>query len=416
MKEYIPTERVLPFILGDKAEKVPSKPYLQFQDGPEITFLEVEKLTNRIANGLTALGICKGDKVALMLPNSLEAIYLWFGCNKMGAVDVPINLANKGWFLSHVINDSESKILVIDRQFVDRLYTIKNDLPNLSKIVVWSPDESTEPIEEIGIDVLDYKELCLASDARIDVDLSVGDIQTIIYTSGTTGPSKGVMCPYGESYLAAVEYCNSLKVTAEDIFYTCLPVFHANARWLCVYPAMLAESKVVVYERLSATGFWDQIRASGATIFNSLGAMGSFIFNQPKKNDDTENPVRACMAAPMPKEIFDDFEKRFDLKIVEAYGLTETGVITYNPYDATRKGSCGKSTESFEIQILDENEYPLDPNKIGEIAVRGRLPYAMCLGYYNHSEKTIEAFRNFIFHTGDAGYFDEDGYMYFVDA
>lgn len=415
MKEYDPGQRVLPKILADKAATVPDRPYLQYQDGPEVSYREVDLMTNRIANGLSALGVKKGDKVALLLPNSLEAIYLWFGCNKLGVVDVPINLANKGWFLSHVINDSESKILVIDRQFLDRLYTIKDDLSTLNKIVVWSPDGSTEPIDELGIDILDYNELCKASDDRPSVDLSVGDIQTIIYTSGTTGPSKGVMCPYGESYLAAVEYCKSLKVTDEDIFYTCLPVFHANARWLCVYPAMLAESKVVAYARLSATGFWDQIRTSGATIFNSLGAMGSFIFNQPQKDDDADNPVRACMAAPMPKEIFDDFEKRFDLKIVEAYGLTETGVITYNPYDATRKGTCGKPTESFEIQILDENEYPLASNKIGEIAVRGRLPYAMCLGYYNQPEKTTEAFRNFIFHTGDAGYIDDAGYMYFVD-
>lgn len=415
MKTYDPAQRILPNLLANKAAIVPDQPYLQYQNGPEISFREVDLMTNRIANGLATLGLEKGDKVAILMPNSLEAIYIWFGCNRLGVVDVPINLANKGWFLSHVINDSESRILIIDRQFIDRLYTIKDDLTKLEKIVVWSQDGSTEPIDDLGIDTLEYNDLLNASDDSVAVELEAGDMQTIIYTSGTTGPSKGVMCPYGESYVAAMEYCKSLKVTDEDVFFTCLPLFHANARWLCIYPALLAESKAVVYERLSATGFWNQVRSAGATIFNSLGAMGSFIFNQPEKENDAKNPIRVCMAAPMPKEIFDDFEKRFDLKIIEGYGLSETGVITYNPYMATRKGTCGKSTESFETQILDEQGYQLGPNQVGEIAVRERLPYAMCLGYYNQPEKTIETFRNFIFHTGDAGYFDDDGYMYFVD-
>jgi len=328
---------------------------------------------------------------------------------------VPINLANKGLFLSHVITDSEAKTLVMDAQFLDRLHTIKDDLPGLEKVVICASEPVIDMPSGLGFELLEYEALCTASDDRLAVDIGVGDIQTIIYTSGTTGLSKGVMCPNGETYLAAVEYCKSLRVTEADTFYTCLPLFHANARWLCVYPAMLAEAKVAIYERLSATGFWDQIRSSGATLFNSLGAMGTFLFNQPKRDDDADNSVRICMAAPMPKEIYDDFETRFDLKIIEAYGLSETGVITYNPYDAPRKGTCGKATESFEIQIIDEHEYPVGPNEVGEIAVRGRFPYAMCTGYYNLPEKTIETFRNFFFHTGDAGYLDEDGYMYFVD-
>ena len=415
MKEYVPSERILPFILADKAEKVPSKPYLQFQDGPEFTFLEVEKMTNRIANGLTDLGIRKGDKVALMLPNSLESILLWFACNKIGAVDVPINLANKGYFLSHVINDSESKLMIVDQQFYDQLKDIEDDLPALEGVVVWSGQGSTAPVPEYKFKTIDYEALLEASDSPPKIQLDVGDVQTIIYTSGTTGPSKGVMCPYGQGYLAAVEYCKSLRVTEDDIFYTCLPVFHANARLLCIYPALLAESKAVVYERLSATGFWDQIRSCGATIFNSLGAMGTFIFNQPESGDDADNPARICLAAPMPEEIFDDFEKRFNLKIIEGYGLSETGVITYNPYDYTRKGSCGKETESFEVRIVDQDDNPVGPNEVGEIVVREREPFALSVGYYNLPEKTAETFRDGFFHTGDAGKMDESGYMYFVD-
>ncbi len=121
------------------------------------------------------------------------------------------------------------------------------------------------------------------------------------------------------------------------------------------------------------------------------------------------------MASPMPPEIFEDFEKRFNIKAVEGYGLTETGIITYNLYDAPRIGSCGKETKSFEVRIVDEDDEFVPPGTIGEIVCRGRVPCAMSPGYYNLAEKTIETYRNFYFHTGDAGYLDEDGYMYFRD-
>jgi crotonobetaine/carnitine-CoA ligase len=174
-------------------------------------------------------------------------------------------------------------------------------------------------------------------------------------------------------------------------------------------------TKVVIYERFSASRFWDYIRKSKATTFNSLGAMANFIYSQPRKEDDGDNPVRVCAAFPMPAAIYEDFEKRFKLKIVEGYGLTETGNPTYNPYDAPKIGSCGKPTENMEVLIVDDNDFPVPPGVVGEIVARGKVPWTMSLGYYNMPEKTVELIRNHYYHTGDAGYLDEDGYLYFVD-
>ena len=147
----------------------------------------------------------------------------------------------------------------------------------------------------------------------------------MIYTSGTTGPSKGVLAPVGASPMAAQEYAQALQCTPDDIFYTCLPLFHANAQLLCVLPALICGSKAVIYERLSASKFWKQIQDSQATLFNSLGAMAPFIYNQPICPEEKDNTVRACMAAPMPANICKAFEDRFQLKVIEGYGLTETG-------------------------------------------------------------------------------------------
>jgi crotonobetaine/carnitine-CoA ligase len=415
MKEYPFNQQTLGQILEDKAKTCGDKVFLQFGKGKEFSYQEVNEATNRVANGLRSLGLEKGDKVAVFLPNCLEAAYLWLGVSKAGMIDVPINLANKGDFLSHIINSSDSRVIVIDRQLIDRLRFIENDVPKLEKVVVVTRVPTAEAIPELKFKVLDYNELANSSSEKVKVDVGANEPQQIIYTSGTTGPAKPVLHSHAHIYHSALEYIETSRSTPEDIFFTCLPMFHANARILCVYPAMLLGTKVVIYERFSASRFWDWTRQAKATIFNLLGAMTNFIYNQPRKENDGDNPVRVCMAYPMPPAIYEDFEKRYNLKVVEGYGLTELAIITYNPYDKPKIGSCGRETKSFEIKIVDENDFPVSAGTVGEIVARPKLPWIASLGYYNMPEKTVELLRNCLYHTGDAGYLDEDGYLYFVD-
>ena len=415
MKEYEYNQRVLGNVIKDKAEQNKDKPFIQFEEDKPVSYREVDEISNRVANGLINLGVGKGDKVALFLPNSLEMVYSWFACSKLGAIDVPINLANKGFFLSHVINNSESKLIIMDRQLLDRLKLIEDDLPKLETVVILSKPGSTEDIPKLRFNVRHYEGLLSASSVRPQADVKVGDIQNILYTSGTTGPSKGVMMSHGQIYVEASE-CAEVEGTApEDVYFTSLPTFHANARYLTILPAMMADAKVVIYERFSASRFWDQIRKTEATIFNTLGAVAVFLYNQPRKPDDGDNPARLCLCAPMPPEIVADFENRFRVKTMELYGLTETGAIVYNSACRNKPGSCGKATRSFEVAIVDEEDCLLPPGVMGEIVCRGRYPWAMSVGYYNMPDKTAEAYRNFWFHTGDGGYLDEEGYLYFRD-
>jgi crotonobetaine/carnitine-CoA ligase len=407
--------RTLRQIIEDKAETCGDKTFLQYEEGKEVTYREVNEITNRIANGFYSLGLKKGDKSATFMPNCLESAYLWFGAAKAGIIDVPINTANKGDFLSHIINSSDSKVIVIDSQLIDRLKNIENNLPKLKKVVIWSKSPVSKKLPKLRFDIVDYQELIQNSPKSVQVELKANEPQMIIYTSGTTGPAKGVLQPHSMICLSALEYIEAARARPDDVFFTCLPLFHANARILCLYPAMLLGTRAVIYERFSASRFWDWIKNSKATIFNSLGAMANFIYNQPRKEDDSDNPVRVCMAYPMPPAIYEDFEKRYTLKVVEGYGLTELAIITYNPYDQPKIGSCGKETKSFEVRIVDENDFVLPPRTIGEIVARGRVPWVTAIGYYNMHEKTVELFRNYFTHTGDAGYLDEDGYLYFVD-
>ena len=163
MKEYPFSQQTLGQILEDKAETGGDKVFLQFDEGKEFSYQEVNEITNRIANGLRNLGLEKGDKVAAFLPNCLEAAYLWFGVSKAGMIDVPINIANKGDFLSHIINSSDSKVMIIDRQLIDRLKFIENDVPKLEKVVVVTRFQTAETMPELRFEVFDYNELANSS-------------------------------------------------------------------------------------------------------------------------------------------------------------------------------------------------------------------------------------------------------------
>jgi crotonobetaine/carnitine-CoA ligase len=415
MKEYPFSQQTLGQIIEDKAKTCRDKAFLQYEEGPEVTFGEVDRISNRIANGLRQLGLGKGDKIATFLPNCLEDVYLWFGMSKAGIIDVPVNLANKGDFLTYIINNSDSKAIVIDSQLIDRLKFIENELPKLEKVIIWSKSPLSEELPKLRFDVINYEDLTHGSAEVPKVTNKGSDPQMIMYTSGTTGPAKGVMESHSCMYQGNLEFIRAIRITPEDTLFTCLPLFHANARVLCIQPALVLGAKAVIYEKFSASRFWDCIRKSKATTFNSLGAMANFIYSQPRKENDGDNPVKICAAFPMPAAIYEDFEKRFKLKIVEGYGLTETGNPTYNPYDAPKIGSCGKPTENMEVLIVDDNDFPVPVGTVGEIVARGRTPWTMSSGYYNMPEKTVELMRNHYYHTGDAGYIDEDGYLYFVD-
>ncbi len=407
--------RTLGEIIEERADSCGDKVFLQYETGAALTYGEVNETANRVANGLIELGVSKGDKVAIFMPNSLECLYVWFGISKAGAIDVPINLANKGYFLSHQIDDSEAKVIIIERELVDRLELIEDDVPKLKKVVIWSKSPTKESLPELGFDVVSYEDLMDSSKENPGVPVKPTDPQTIIYTSGTTGPAKGVVDPHAKICHSALEYIEAIKATEEDILFTCLPLFHANARILCIYPTMLLGTKVVVYERFSASRFWDQVRKAKATVFNSLGAMAHFIYNQPEKENDKDNPVRICAAFPMPQPIYENFQRRFNLKITEGYGLTEVAIITYNPFDAPKPGSCGKETPSFDVRIVDEHDFPVPPGTVGEIVARGRTPWITSSGYWKQPGKSLELMRNHYYHTGDGGYIDEDGYMFFMD-
>ncbi|GBD38439.1 Long-chain-fatty-acid--CoA ligase [bacterium HR37] len=414
------TKWVLPLILRERAEKLGDRPFLQFGGNPPISFAKTNLLANRIANGLINLGIRKGDKVAVYMPNSSDFVLTWFGILKMGGIMVPINTAYKMDFLQYIIDSSDARVLFIAEEYLDRMPPIADRIPKIEKVIVWtrSGDErfenygfNSKPLIPFSSFINEYKE------DEPNVEVKFTDYARLMYTSGTTGLSKGVVRPSAADYCSARNYAEVMDIGPSDVCFTCLPLFHSNAMVLTVYPALIRGARAVIEEKYSASQFWRWMKEYKVTKFNIVGTMSYFMWNTPPVPEEKQHRVELVLGSPAPHDIIEPFMERFNIKFVEGYGLTETGQITYmRPGEPFRVGSCGKESPGYEIKIVDpETDEELPRGQVGEIVVRPRIPNIMLHYYHKMPEKTVQDFRNFWFHTGDAGRMDKDGYIYFVD-
>ncbi|NSW73399.1 AMP-binding protein [bacterium] len=414
-------EWVLPKVLKKQSERNGTKDFLQFSYNNPLTYSEVNTLANQIANSLNKLGVKKGEKVSVYMPNSLELCLSWFGILKNGSIMVPINTAYVMDFLQYIIESSDSKILIIAEEYMDRLKNIDDRIPLIENVIVWPREEkgSLNLMNYKGkAKIYSWKEFVESGDKNEpNVEITHLDHARLMYTSGTTGRSKGVVRPCAADYSSAMNYSLIMDITSDDIVFTCLPLFHSNAMVMGVYPAMIQGAKVVVEEKYSASNFWKWMKDFRITKFNLVGVMSYFMWNAPVVPEEKEHEVKLVLGSPAPHDIIEDFMERFDIKFMEGYGLTEVGQCTFmRPGEPFRIGSCGKESPGYEIKIVNpDTDEELPPDTPGELVLRPRIPN-ICLHYYHKMpEKTVSDFRNFWFHTGDLCRKDDDGYIFFMD-
>jgi crotonobetaine/carnitine-CoA ligase len=400
------------FVLGDvlrsRADSHRNEPFLRFRDG-ELTYGEVHTTANRLAQGLIALGVGKGDHVAVMLPNCPEFVPIVFALARIGAVAVPVNTAHRGDLLRHVLASSDSTVLVIDSSYVDRLPPIAGRLPGLERLVVRGSEHGAalgKPAMSLA-SLLDHG----ADEPRAGVTFS--DLQAIMYTSGTTGPSKGAMCSHALALTCAYDSLNFLDRWGKTI-YCPLPLFHAAGLWDGMLSALLSGGTLAVVERFSASRFWDDVRHFDAQVAMSVFSMIPILLGREPTDRDKDHPLEMFY---MGKSVLDEpLRERFGVRSVETYTSTEAGIATGSPYGEWRFGSCGTvNDERFAAAVVDEHDREVGPGEPGELVLRPKQPFVMTTGYYGAPEATAEIFRNLWFHTGDKVWRDEDGYFYFLD-
>ena len=411
---------VLPKVIKDQASLIPNKDFLQFSYDKALTFSEVNKLANRIANSLNKLGINKTDKVSVYMPNSLEICLAWFGILKNGSVMVPINTAYVMDFLQYIIESSDSKIIIIAEEYLERLANIQDRIPNIEKVIVWTRNnkDSFESNGYSKTQLISWNDfVSKGSDNEPEVEITHMDHARLMYTSGTTGKSKGVVRPCAADYSSAQNYSSIMDLTSDDTVFTCLPLFHSNAMVMGVYPAMISGCKVIVEEKYSASKFWKWMKDFEVTKFNLVGVMSYFMWNAPVVPEEKQHKVKLVLGSPAPHDIIEEFMERFNILFTEGYGLTEVGQCTFTrPNEPFRVGSCGKESPGYEIKIVNpDTDEELPRNTPGELVLRPRIPNICLHYYYKMPEKTVSDFRNLWFHTGDLCRMDEDGYIFFMD-
>ncbi len=372
-----------------------------------VTYADLADKSARFAAGLQALGIQPGDRVAVMMPARPEFLFAWFGILAAGAIEVPIHDAARGPGIAYILETTGVRAFVVDEEHVDHVAEQIGDVATLEQVIV------TGPQPELAKPVVDFAEL-LGHEPAEPVERKAGDPASILFTGGTTGPPKGVVLPHNHNLNLARGVSDTVGYTEDDVLYSVFPLFHANAKYMTVLAAMLAGAKCVIHKRFSASRFWDICAEHGVTAFNGQGEMLRILLKQPERDSDRTNSVRVVVGAAAATDLVVEFEQRFGLAVLDAYGMTETGPTIMVPWDKRRPGAAGLPTPWYEVRLVDADDNDVPVGETGEIAVRPRQPFVMMERYWGNDAATLASMGNLWFHTGDNAYQDEDGFFWFV--
>lgn len=397
-------------VLRNSAERWADRPFLTLDGRTARTFGGLAERADLVAAGLAQLGIGVGDRVAIMLDNCVEYIDAWLGINTLGAVEVSINTAFRGQILAYQLGQSGTRALVLGSEHAEVVLHALPDLPDLRAVVVVGevPGELARAVRTLGFDEL----LALGTRAP-ELDLSGSRPAMLAYTSGTTGRSKGVVLPHQRLVASASDMVDIRGIGVDDTLYTCLPLFHGNAKNLTTMPALMAGARLILGRRFSASGFWSEV--GDATQFNYLGVMIAILNKTTPVEEVPKHRLRLGWGAGAPLAVTEEFERRFGITLLEGYGLTEAGVVLSNRMGSRKVGTCGTPVPGYDVQVVDSEDRPVAEGEVGEIVVRPQRPFTTMLEYHEYPVETVAAFRNCWLHTGDLARRDAEGYFSFVD-
>lgn len=378
--------------LRDDARRTPKRVFAQTDTGT-ISFAEISAAADVVATRLYDYGLRKGDRVVMMMSNSLASLAMIHGLLRAGLVWVPVNPELVGEPLAHVLRTTEPGLILCDPGVDVRLAT----LPNACGL----------PIEVIG-----SRDLPKGEPAFDGPMPEPGDLAALMFTSGTTGPAKGVMLTHTMLELAAEAVALCADLQPGDNLFMWEPFYHIGGAQVLLLP-LIRDVRLTITERFSASRFWDEVAASDCTHIHHLGGVIQILLKQPHRPAERSHKVRIAWGGGCAPEAWRPFEERFGVQIRECYGMTEcSSLTTWNGEGVV--GSVGRPLPWFEIDLLAADGRILGPGEgRGEIVVRTSLSGAITQGYYRNAEATAQAIRPDGFHTGDMGSWDNDGRLFF---
>ncbi len=369
----------------------------------------------RTAALFRSLGVQRGDRVCLFMPNCVEYLYCWFGLSALGAISVPVNTAYRRDETAYILNNAEAVALVTDPSLSDVAGAAADLAPGIRHRIL----RGGEPA---GAGWTSFQNAFNAAEPLPDApEVSPDDVSMLVYTSGTTGNPKGVMVTHRMYVAAGQGFAHWTQATSDDRFFTCLPFYHANIQYYSTMGALAAGAALVIVDRFSASRFWGQVREARATVVNFIGMMMPVLAKNPPSPGDADNTVRLFYGSPsFAPEFLAEFQERFATSIIVGFGMTETCYGTIEAIGEVRRaGSSGRPRQHpdwrFEnqVRIADaETGQHVGPNTVGEITIKNP---ALMPGYWRNDEQNRETLRDGWLYTGDLGWVDEDEFLYFVD-
>jgi crotonobetaine/carnitine-CoA ligase len=404
-------ERTLLHVLRQQAREIPDRTWLVFDRRDSLTFGEAQDAVNRFGHAVRAT-VPEPAHVALLLRNQIEFMPAFLGAMAAGGIAIPLNPELRGPLLHRLLAQSEATILVVRADLVEQLRNL-DSLAGIRLVVVAGAEERPEPIH--GVEAVLIEDWLASRPSDPPAQLPSSDqVGSLIFTSGTTGGSKGVVCSHHYLYLFSSGAADSLGHTAEDVLTTPLQLCHVAGLHVIANSALHVGCTAHMQEFFSASSFWQDAAETGATFCMLMAQMAQIILRNCESAP--EHRLNCIYLVPCPPER-EEFERRFRTNLIwQGYGLTEIFANTPKKDQDmdVERSAIGIPPPWLEYGVVDAHDRLVPPRTEGELVFRPRIPDVMSRGYYKDAEATATAFRNFMFHTGDLGFYDEQGRLHFL--
>ena len=379
------------------------KTFLTTEDYTSINYGQIDRLAALIAYNLNQLGVKKGDRAIAVVNKSVEALALYLACLRAGIVFVPLNPAFTANELEYFFNNAEPKIVVGERTNFDLISSVaaRCDVKTLQTI---DPEDHNSLVATT--ESFDF-------DSQTVAEVAKDDPAVMIYTSGTTGKPKGAVLSHHNLTVNGRDLKNHWGFSSADVLLHSLPIFHVHGLFFATHCVMLSNASMIFLPKFDAAKIVQHLER--ATVMMGVPTYYTRLLGHPEFDRKLCSRMRLFISgsAPLRQDTFAEFEARTGLKILERYGMSETGINTSNPLEGERRlGTVGLSLGKSELRIVNNADEPLPSDEIGQVQVKGENVFQ---GYWQMPEKTKAEFtQDGFFRTGDLGFLSSDNYLTLV--
>ena len=399
--------------LERQAELIGDKTFLYLlEEERSVSYREMENNANRLANFLLGIGAKPGDGLATIMGNSAQFLDTFFGIQKIGMYINPVNTGLRGEGLAFIIDNCDAKFLIVDHDKMELYQSVASETPQVKHVIVNTLEAPDGYLVPKGM--LDMREVYNGKTpaSKPEVSFSLDSLLLIMYTSGTTGLPKGVVFRYNKNLVEKVRILSQLAMKPDSVYYTPLALFHGNALFVTTTQVLVSGAKLALSKKFSASRFWEDVWKSGATIFNTIGAMIPILLKQPVHPHEKDHKVSLVISAGCLADMWEPFETRFNVTLWEAYGSIDGSGTIMNLGNAP-KGSVGQTLIS-DIRLVDEAGNDVKTGETGELLFKVNPDKKSNVEYYKNLEATETKTKGEWENTGDYMYQDDKGFLYFV--